>query len=286
MGIPSQPTHLFSFQTKFVFGVHEQGFRQYIEGEGKVAVPETNCQWLGAHFLELAVHGGLWTVSKTGARRFHRKQQFFYSFQVQHLDFFFFSNTKSHPPPPPSTPQLVLDWTKPERKLGLAKLQPSAEGMLKSRKLWQSWVAEKLLELIYCGHGDRQQHLSSDGKAQKHLQNRLEKYCWSLHFDWAFVLTVTLEAFRTTFALTMRSGAYSLSLCATCALQKPRFAARALKRRGRLWRWKGCVGLGSSGSIGDGIWGKASRKHSLANSCLPPLFPWQCEKPDVRSWID
>lgn len=155
-----------SSQIKFIFGVNEQGFSQRIEGAGKVEVPETSCQKLGAHFLELPMHRGLWTVSETGARRFHRKQQFFYSFQVQHLDFFFFQYKKppSSVPPPP---QPVLDWSKPEQKLGLAKLQPSAEGMLKSRKLWQSWVAEKLLELIYCGHGDRQQHLSSDGKAQK-----------------------------------------------------------------------------------------------------------------------
>lgn len=109
---------------------------------------------------------------KTGARSFHQKQQPLYSPQVQQLDFFFFFQYKKPPfTKLPSCTRLNQTWA----KLGLAKFQPSAGGMLKSRKLWQSWVAEKLLELIYCGHGDRQQPLSSDGKTQKHLQNRLEK---------------------------------------------------------------------------------------------------------------
>lgn len=159
------------------------------------------------------MHGGLWTVSKQEQGGFIGNSSSSIVFRCSRWAIFF-SNTKSHLLP---NSHVVLDWTKPEQKLGLAKLQPSTGGMLKSRKLWQSWVAEKLLELIYCGHGDRQQPPSSDGKTQKHLQNRLEKYCWSLRFGWAFVLRVTLEAFRTFLVVGEARMFYPW------ALYKPRF---------------------------------------------------------------
>lgn len=185
------------------------------------------------HFIDIPMHGGLWIISKQEQGGFVGNSSSSIIFRCSSWTFFVFvcfSNAKSHPLP---NSHLVLDWTKPEKKLRLAKLQPSKRGLLKSRKLWQSWVAEKLLELIHCGHGDRQQPPSSDGKTQKHLQNRLEKYCWSLLFGWALAPRAALEAFRRSLAVGEAGMVYpwaltSLVLCLCTEMQR----WKALKVKG------------------------------------------------------
>lgn len=102
--------HLFQpkqfYDSKFNFGVNQQGLGQCIEGVEEVAVTETNWQSLGVHLIEVHLHVGL----QRGARRINRKQQLFrcsiWTF------FFFFSNTKSHHHHPPPCTRLNQAWVK------------------------------------------------------------------------------------------------------------------------------------------------------------------------------